>query len=283
MKNCLRPWPTTTAATTASPGWGWSTTASATGASGRRPLRHGPRRRVPRHQHLRHPADRARLPPPRPRDRRPARRLHLPHDAQLLFAGRIRARRFRARGPGDGHLDRLLVERQGLRRRRAPDRAGPDRRGRRRRRRHAVPDHAVRLRLAAADLAASPAARYDAARDGISIGEGAGFALLERAADPAPGSVLLLGAGESSDAYHMSTPHPRGPRRASWRWKPRSRRRGLAAGRHRLHQPARHRDARQRRRRGHARSPRCSATACPAARPRARPATRWARPVRSKR
>lgn len=55
-----------------------------------------------------------------------------------------------------------------------------------------------------------PCRPYDMARDGISIGEGAGFALLERAADPAPGSVLLLGAGESSDAYHMSSPHPQG-------------------------------------------------------------------------
>ncbi|MGE5319607.1 MAG: beta-ketoacyl-[acyl-carrier-protein] synthase family protein [Hyphomicrobiaceae bacterium] len=55
-----------------------------------------------------------------------------------------------------------------------------------------------------------PCRPYDAARDGISIGEGAGFALLERAAGAAPGTVLLLGAGESSDAYHMSSPHPEG-------------------------------------------------------------------------
>ncbi len=55
-----------------------------------------------------------------------------------------------------------------------------------------------------------PCRPYDAARDGISIGEGAGFALLERATHAAPGSVLLLGAGESSDAYHMSSPHPEG-------------------------------------------------------------------------
>ena len=55
-----------------------------------------------------------------------------------------------------------------------------------------------------------PCRPYDAARDGISIGEGAGFAMLERAAGAAPGSVLLLGTGESSDAYHMSSPHPQG-------------------------------------------------------------------------
>ena len=49
----------------------------------------------------------------------------------------------------------------------------------------------------------------DAERDGISIGEGAGFALLEKP-EAAPAAVALLGYGESSDAYHMSTPHPEG-------------------------------------------------------------------------
>jgi 3-oxoacyl-[acyl-carrier-protein] synthase-1 len=48
---------------------------------------------------------------------------------------------------------------------------------------------------------------FDAARRGISIGEGAGFALLEREGEGAP---RLLGHGESSDAHHMSTPHPQG-------------------------------------------------------------------------
>jgi 3-oxoacyl-[acyl-carrier-protein] synthase I len=55
-----------------------------------------------------------------------------------------------------------------------------------------------------------PCRPYDAARNGISIGEGAAFALLERSAAPPAGSVLLLGTGESSDAYHMSSPHPEG-------------------------------------------------------------------------
>lgn len=57
---------------------------------------------------------------------------------------------------------------------------------------------------------AQPCHPYDASRDGISIGEAAAFALLERADAPKPGTVLLLGAGESSDAYHMSSPHPEG-------------------------------------------------------------------------
>jgi 3-oxoacyl-[acyl-carrier-protein] synthase-1 len=45
-------------------------------------------------------------------------------------------------------------------------------------------------------------------RNGISIGEASGFALLER--DARDSSLALLGYGESSDAYHMSTPHPEG-------------------------------------------------------------------------
>ena len=56
-----------------------------------------------------------------------------------------------------------------------------------------------------------PCRPFDAERDGLSIGEGAGFALLERVGGrPEPGAMLLLGIGESCDAYHMSTPHPEG-------------------------------------------------------------------------
>ena len=52
---------------------------------------------------------------------------------------------------------------------------------------------------------------FDAQRNGISIGEAAAFALLERVpADLDDDAVLLLGVGESSDAYHMSSPHPDG-------------------------------------------------------------------------
>src|SRR5258708_21879761 len=57
---------------------------------------------------------------------------------------------------------------------------------------------------------AGPCRPYDVDRDGISIGEGGGFALVERANRVEPGAILLLGVGESSDAYHMSTPHPEG-------------------------------------------------------------------------
>jgi 3-oxoacyl-[acyl-carrier-protein] synthase-1 len=55
-----------------------------------------------------------------------------------------------------------------------------------------------------------PCRPFDADRDGISIGEGAGFALIEKADRAQSGAILLLGVGESSDAYHMSTPHPEG-------------------------------------------------------------------------
>jgi 3-oxoacyl-[acyl-carrier-protein] synthase I len=57
----------------------------------------------------------------------------------------------------------------------------------------------------------TPCRPFDVARDGISIGEAAAFALLERVSEQVNGdSVLLHGVGESSDAYHMSAPHPEG-------------------------------------------------------------------------
>lgn len=57
----------------------------------------------------------------------------------------------------------------------------------------------------------TPCRPFDAERSGVSLGEGAGFALLERTAPkPAPGTINLLGTGESNDAHHMSTPHPEG-------------------------------------------------------------------------
>lgn len=60
-------------------------------------------------------------------------------------------------------------------------------------------------------LSPEPCRPYDAARSGISIGEAAAFILLERPADNLDvDAVLLLGAGESSDAHHMSSPHPEG-------------------------------------------------------------------------
>ena len=56
-------------------------------------------------------------------------------------------------------------------------------------------------------LSPEPCRPGDTARRGISIGEAAAFALLERGAEA---DVLLLGYGESGDAHHMSSPHPEG-------------------------------------------------------------------------
>lgn len=58
-------------------------------------------------------------------------------------------------------------------------------------------------------VSSKPCRPADAARDGISIGEAAGFALLEPATGD-PHELCLLGYGESSDAYHMSAPEPSG-------------------------------------------------------------------------
>lgn len=49
---------------------------------------------------------------------------------------------------------------------------------------------------------------WDAARNGLSLGEAAAFALLERDSEAPQG--WLLGVGESNDGHHMSTPHPEG-------------------------------------------------------------------------
>ncbi len=58
-------------------------------------------------------------------------------------------------------------------------------------------------------VSGSPCRPFDAARDGLSLGEAGGFAVLERAR-PGDDALRLCGYGESSDAYHMSSPHPEG-------------------------------------------------------------------------
>jgi 3-oxoacyl-[acyl-carrier-protein] synthase-1 len=60
------------------------------------------------------------------------------------------------------------------------------------------------LELVSADICRP----WDANRNGLSLGEGAAFALLER--DPEQVQAWFLGAGESSDGHHMSSPHPEG-------------------------------------------------------------------------
>ena len=60
-----------------------------------------------------------------------------------------------------------------------------------------------------------PCRPFDAHRDGLSLGEAGGFAILERsvlrqAQDERGVGLQLRGYGESSDAHHMSAPHPQG-------------------------------------------------------------------------
>ena len=57
-------------------------------------------------------------------------------------------------------------------------------------------------------VSTTPCRPFDAGRDGLSLGEAGGFALLERAGRD--DTLQLRGYGESSDAHHMSTPHPEG-------------------------------------------------------------------------
>lgn len=51
-----------------------------------------------------------------------------------------------------------------------------------------------------------PCRPFSASRRGLSLGEAGGFAILEREGE----GPWLLGYGESSDAHHMSSPHPEG-------------------------------------------------------------------------
>ena len=57
----------------------------------------------------------------------------------------------------------------------------------------------------------NPCKPFDRDRDGINLGEAAGYAVLTRPEDAETDlDIYLRGYGESSDAYHMSHPHPEG-------------------------------------------------------------------------
>jgi len=56
-------------------------------------------------------------------------------------------------------------------------------------------------------LSPEPCRPFSAERKGMNIGEGGALLLVERQGDA---RALLLGVGESSDAHHMSSPHPEG-------------------------------------------------------------------------
>ena len=63
-------------------------------------------------------------------------------------------------------------------------------------------------------VSSAPCRPFDSMRDGLSLGEAGGFAVLERShgrdARAGDQSLQLRGYGESSDAHHMSAPHPEG-------------------------------------------------------------------------
>ena len=55
-----------------------------------------------------------------------------------------------------------------------------------------------------------PCTPMDKNRKGISIGEAAGLLVLEKSHADNTNAMKILAVGESSDAHHMSTPHPEG-------------------------------------------------------------------------
>ena len=59
-------------------------------------------------------------------------------------------------------------------------------------------------------LSTEPCQPFGSQRSGISISEAAGFALLTREKPSSGSAVAVTGVGESSDAHHMSSPHPEG-------------------------------------------------------------------------
>jgi len=56
-------------------------------------------------------------------------------------------------------------------------------------------------------ISPEPCRPFSAQRQGMNIGEGGAMMLIEREGDA---RAVLLATGESSDAHHMSTPHPDG-------------------------------------------------------------------------
>jgi 3-oxoacyl-[acyl-carrier-protein] synthase-1 len=59
-------------------------------------------------------------------------------------------------------------------------------------------------------VSAQPCQPFDARRVGLSLGEAGGYAILQRDDYGSDAGLQLCGYGESSDAHHMSAPHPHG-------------------------------------------------------------------------
>ena len=130
-------------------------------------------------------------------------------------------------------------------------------------------------------LAPGPCRPFDVARDGLSIGEAAAFALIERAPDESGCATRCCSSAPANRAMRITC--RRRIRKAAARARAmqrRARRRRARRRRDRLHQSARHRNAEQRPRGGPGRHARVRRRDSRAARPRARPATRSAPPGR---
>ena len=59
-------------------------------------------------------------------------------------------------------------------------------------------------------MSEQPCTPLDKDRNGISLGDGAGLLLIEIPHEDFSDCIQLLGCGESSDAHHMTAPHPEG-------------------------------------------------------------------------
>ena len=200
------------AATTAWPGWRCSRTAcsAAIAAVARTPSAPSASRWCSA------PPPPASAPPRRPTravGRRRRRRfppdLRSPDRAHPAFARRFRAAGHRSARPLHHRRHGLLVQRQGVRAGGAadPGRARRCRAGRRRR--HPVRQRAVRLQLAGAGLGGRRAGRSTRSATACRWAKPA-VSRCSNAPTPATPALQLRGYGESSDAHHMSAPHPEG-------------------------------------------------------------------------
>ena len=221
------------------------------------------------HQHVGHAADRARLPRARPATGALPGDFPLRGHAEHCSRWPTSCAALPRPRPGRPCVVSTACSSSAkvFARRGAHDAAGHGRCGGRGRRRFAVPDDAVRLQFARAAVARAPAGRSMPSARHLHR-RGARASRCSSADGAAGRRACSPAAAKRAMRITCRRRIPRASARG-WRCEVRSTRAGLHAGRHRLHQPARHGDARPTMRPKARRSPRCSARATPAARPRA--------------